>query len=70
MVYLDGQLDRADKLKVVVLNLLGQPVYQSELAVGSGNWHSSLDLTNLPAGIYTLQIIGQEKRYVGRVLRQ
>ena len=52
-----------------ILNAAGQRVYMASYASGNASAHQELDLSRLPAGVYTLRIHGTDRVITERILR-
>ena len=65
-VRLQGQ--PADGLQMNLLNVVGQRVFRLEDSFHTGYWQRSLELGQLPAGVYILEIQAGERRAYRRVV--
>jgi hypothetical protein len=53
---IEYSVPRSGQILFEILNLYGQPVYREEKNVTSGSHQFDLDMSNLPAGVYTYGI--------------
>ncbi|MCB9048754.1 MAG: PKD domain-containing protein [Lewinellaceae bacterium] len=65
-VRLQGQ--PADHLNLNLLNVVGQPVFHLEDSFHTGYSQRNLDLKQLPAGVYILEVLAGERRAYRRVV--
>lgn len=55
---------------MVIYNAVGQPIYETRIATHTGENQHTLDLTNLPDGLYILQVRNGDEVQSVRFLRQ
>ncbi|MCO6489604.1 MAG: T9SS type A sorting domain-containing protein [Phaeodactylibacter sp.] len=65
-VRLQGQ--PADVLRLNLLNVVGQSVFGMEDSFHAGYWQQRLELGQLPAGVYVLEVMAGESRAYRRVV--
>ncbi|MCX6351583.1 MAG: YCF48-related protein [Bacteroidetes bacterium] len=63
--------DKPTTLHITLFNTLGQKVYDSQLSKSSKTFGklTTIDLKNIPAGVYMVQIISGDKRAVRQVVK-
>ncbi|MEO6831912.1 MAG: T9SS type A sorting domain-containing protein, partial [Chitinophagaceae bacterium] len=60
-----SKLQPGQRISIVVLNMVGQRVYQSEIAPGTSKWSVNVRLNEgLANGLYTLQLNAENMRAV------
>ncbi|MCB0617097.1 MAG: T9SS type A sorting domain-containing protein, partial [Phaeodactylibacter sp.] len=65
-VRLQGQ--PAEVLQLSLLNVVGQRLFSLKDSFRSGYWQRSLELGQLPAGVYVLEVLAGERRAYRRVV--
>jgi hypothetical protein len=68
-VSVEANLERAAKVVVTVTNALGQRVMVSERNAAAGFFSQSLDVSNLPAGSYMVEITDGVRRSVEKIIK-
>jgi|GEM_PF-3266478 hypothetical protein len=51
-----------------VINSSGQVVYNSEQQITGGNVSTSVDVSNLPSGVYVLKLLLAKKVYYSKIV--
>ncbi|TAE54587.1 MAG: PKD domain-containing protein [Bacteroidetes bacterium] len=63
------EMERSDDLNVRISNLTGQTLFENQVSVGAGEQRISLDLSQLPQGMYLLDVRGSNGRLTARIVK-
>lgn len=63
------EMERSDDLNVRISNLAGQTLFENQVSVGAGEQRISLDLSQLPQGMYLLDVRGSNGRLTTRIVK-
>ncbi|MCH7619137.1 MAG: T9SS type A sorting domain-containing protein [Candidatus Marinimicrobia bacterium] len=61
-----GPASEVKEIRLIVLNLLGQEVYNERTTVGHGNNQISIDLKNQTSGLYTLRLLSGNEMIISK----
>lgn len=68
MLFVDYQIDKDGAVQVMLNDLSGRTVFQNKYQVSAGAQRISLDLSTLPAGMYTVHLSGGNQAFNEKVL--
>ena len=68
-IYVDLKTDNASAYILKMTNLLGERVMQSFIPKGNKGFLKSIDISDLPKGVYILEIESDTKHYTQRVVK-
>ena len=58
----------AEQLRLSLLNVVGQRVFELADSFHTGYWQQGLEMEGLPAGVYVLEVMAGERRAYRRVV--
>lgn len=62
------QVSKDASVQVLLLDLTGRMIRQNTLQVSAGSQQYRMDLSSLPAGLYSLQLIGSDQVYSEKIM--
>ena len=62
--------DLADDFSLNLLNLQGQLLYQKQLSLNGAKHLETLDLSDLPKGLYLIRLVNEQKALVKKIIKQ
>jgi hypothetical protein len=68
-IYIDLKTDNVSAYTLKMTNLLGERVIQSSIPKGNKGFLKSVDISELPKGVYILEIDSDTKHYTQRVVK-
>ncbi|MFN8395759.1 MAG: T9SS type A sorting domain-containing protein [Bacteroidia bacterium] len=67
-VVVTSEFDAAQDVRVSLVSLMGQVMFQNDYSSVSGSFRQTLDLSTLARGVYFLQVEGASGKYVSRLV--
>jgi len=68
LLFIDYQIDMDGSVQVMMNDLAGRPVIQNKYQVSAGAQRVQLDLSAVPAGLYTIHLVGSNQSFTEKVL--
>jgi len=68
LLFVDVELDEQASIGMMVVNIMGQVVYQQATSLQKSNYRAKLDLSQLPTGMYIMRITRGEKVFNEKII--